>query len=312
MAARRTLRLGVLAGRLGEIQAAEILKNLRRRSRGLAWDATARPVKRPRRGRGDETGEIPVREFYSEPLHQALMAGEIDVAVHRMKDFPAFLPADAAIAAVLPRKTPLDVLVALDNQILDDLPPGVRISVSSLRRMAQLRQYRADVEFVYGLGEVEERLERLNRGEVDGVVLAAAGMEWLGLQDRVSEVFTIELSVPAAGQGALGLVTRADDREAIEAVRGLNDALSRREIKAERAFLRTLEAWPGAPVGALGRLKGDILRLEGVICSPGGEHVLRMGTDGSPDDPAWVGEHLARQMLRELGREILDIAREEL
>jgi hydroxymethylbilane synthase len=186
------------------------------------------------------------------------------------------------------------------------------VGVSSLRRRAQLLRYEPELEVIYVLGDVETRLGLLDQGEIDGLVLAAAGMEWLNLQDKVSEIFTIEVCIPAAGQGALGLVTRKDDREARDAVRGMNDALSEKEITAERSFLETLGAWPGAPVGAMARIKGDILRLEAVITSPDGLHLIRHGIDGSPDDPAWAGDHLGRQMLKELGQELLEMARIEL
>ncbi|MBU1700207.1 MAG: hydroxymethylbilane synthase [Candidatus Eisenbacteria bacterium] len=312
MGADRTLRLGVLQGKLGNLQAQSILKSLKRRTKGFVWDVLAFPVKAPRRGKSPHSGQIPIREFYSESLHEAMLSNKIDVAVHRMKDFPPFLPEGVHIAAVLERKTPLDVFVSRDHRILDELPAGARVCVSSLRRKAQLQQYRSDLEITYCLGDVEERLAHLDAGDMEGLVLAAAGMEWLGLQDRVSEIFTIDISVPAAGQGALGLMARTGDKETIESIAVLNDSLSRKENKAERAFLRTLEAWPGAPVGALGCIKGDILRLEAVICSSDGENILRLGMDGSPDDPEWVGDHLGRQMLRELGREILDVARKEL
>lgn len=308
----RTLKIGVLEGRLGDIQCESILKSLKRRAKDSAWECCSRGVKAPRRGRGAGSGEVPVREFYSEPLHEALLAREIDVAVHRMKDFPVPMPEETELAAVLERKTPLDVFVARENEILEDLPEGSLIGVSSLRRRAQLLRYEPDLEMIYVLGDVEKRLAMLDRGEIDGLVLAAAGMEWLSLQDRVSEVFTIEVCVPAAGQGALGLVVRKDDQEACDAVRSLSDTLSEREIRAERAFLRTLGAWLGAPVGALARIKGDILTLDAVITSPDGSHLIRQGMEGSPDDPEWVGDHLGRQMLKELGQELLEMARIEL
>jgi hydroxymethylbilane synthase len=308
----RTLRIGVLEGKLGDIQGETILKSLKRRSKKVNWESCSRGVKEPRRGRGARSGEVPVREFYSEPLHDALLAKEIDVAVHRMKDLPVPLPEDVGLAAVLERKTPLDVFVARENEILEDLPEGSLIGVSSLRRRAQLLRYEPDLEVIYVLGDVETRLGLLDRGDIDGLVLAAAGMEWLSLQDKVSEVFTIEVCVPAAGQGALGLVVRKEDRDAHESVRGLGDSLSEKEILAERAFLRTLGAWPGAPVGALARIKGDILSLEAVITSPDGSHLIRQGVEGSPDDPEWVGDHLGRQMLKELGQELLEMARIEL
>jgi hydroxymethylbilane synthase len=308
----RTLRLGVLEGELGRIQAEEICAHLGRRRNLIRCEVHSRPIKTPRRGRGPRLGDVPVREFYSEPLHRALLAGEIDVAVHRMKDFPAVLPEGVRIAAVLPRKTPLDVFVGREGMILDDLPSGARVGVSSLRRRAQLLRYRADLQVEYVLGDLPQRLAYLEEGRLEGIVVAAAGMEWMGLQERVSEVFTMEVMVPAPGQGALGLVVREEDEAAHEAVRGLNDPMSRREIKAERAFLRSLGAWPGAPVGALARHKGEVLRLEAVICSPDGDHVLRKGLDGPPEDPAWLGDHLAREMLKEIGRDLLEAARSQL
>jgi hydroxymethylbilane synthase len=312
MATRRGMRLGVLEGRLGEQQAREILKRLQRKSKGTPWEVCTRGVKSPRRAKGARFSLVPVREFYSEHLHEALMSGDVDVAVHRLKDLPPDEPEGTQLAAVLERKTPLDVYVDREQRILEDLPEGARIGVSSLRRRAQLKNYRSDLEIDYVLGQIEDRLTFLEDGRLDGLVLAAAGMEWLELQDRVSEVFTIEVCIPAPGQGALGLVVRKGDTEAVDAVRGLNDTLCEKEIRAERALLKTLGAWPGAPVGALARVKGDILSLEAVIASPDGRHLLRKGAEGPPEDPKWVGDHLGRQMLKELGQELLEMARIEL
>ncbi len=253
---------------------------------------------RPRGSRTSAAGTaIPIREFHAEPVYQALIESKVDVGVHRMKDIPHDIPAGVELVAVTQRKTPLDVLVTADGAILDDLPEGAHLGVSSLRRQAQLARYRPDLEIEFVVGSLSERLHLVDSGRLHGVVVAAAGIEWRGWQARVAEVLTTHLCIPAVGQAALGILVREGDEELVPALRFLNHTLSHREVAAERAFHKAIGAWEGAPVGALARVRGDILKIEGCVISMDGKQILRGLAEGFPDDPIRTGERLARELL---------------
>jgi len=271
----------------------------------------ARPRRSGGAGRGNGRAPVPIREFYSEPVYQALLKGEVDVGVHRMKDLPMPLPEGTDLVAVTERKTPLDVLVTADGAILDDLPEGARLGVSSVRRQAQLARYRSDLTLEFIVGSLSERIHLVDSGKLDGVVVAAAGIEWRGWQHRVSEVFTAHVCLPAIAQGALGLLCRADDAATAGKLRFLDDALSRAEIDAERAFFGAVGAWEGAPIGGLARVRGDILRIEGCVCALDGRQILRDWAEGFPDDPLRTGERLAKKLLDLGAADLLEQSRRQ-
>ncbi len=253
---------------------------------------------RPRGSRTSASGkQIPIREFHAEPVYRALMDKKVDVGVHRMKDIPHDIPPGVELAAVTARKTPLDVLVTSDGTILDDLEEGARLGVSSLRRQAQLARYRPDLEIEFVVGSLSERLQLVDSGRLRGIVVAAAGIEWRGWQERVAEVLTTNLCIPAVGQAALGVLVRQDEEEIAAELHFLNHVLSNREVTAERAFHKAIGAWEGAPVGALARVRGDILKIEGCVISMDGKQILRGLAEGFPDDPVRTGDRLARQLL---------------
>jgi hydroxymethylbilane synthase len=253
---------------------------------------------RPRGTRTSASGAtIPIREFHAEPVYQALTESKVDLGVHRMKDIPHDIPPGVELVAVTERKTPLDVLVTADGAILDDLPEGARIGVSSLRRQAQISRYRPDLEIEFVVGSLSERLHLVDSGRLKGIVVAAAGIEWRGWQDRVSEVLTTHLCIPAVGQASLGILVREGDEEIAAELRFLNHTMSSREVTAERAFHKAIGAWEGAPVGALARVRGDILKIEGCVISMDGKQILRGLAEGFPDDPIRTGERLARMLL---------------
>lgn len=271
----------------------------------------ARPRRSGRAARGNKHDPIPIREFYSEPVYRALLAGDVDVGAHRMKDLPMPVPEGTLLIAVTERKTPLDVLVTADGAILDDLPEGARLGVSSVRRQAQLARYRRDLALEFVVGSLSERIHLVDTGKLDGVVVAAAGIEWRGWQHRVSEVFTAQVCLPAIAQGALGLLVRADDEATAGKLRFLDDGLSRAEIEAERAFFGAVGAWEGAPIGGLARVRGDILRIEGCVCSLDGRQILRDWAEGFPDDPLRTGERLAKKLLDLGAADLLEQSRQQ-
>ncbi|MCK4412153.1 MAG: hydroxymethylbilane synthase [Candidatus Eisenbacteria sp.] len=310
---KRRLRVGVLDVESGHLHGSWFEEQLTARWPDLEVALKALGSRPRRAGRSGQGRRIPIREFYSEPIYRALVDGKIDIGVHRMKDLPAPLPDDVQLVAVTERKTPLDVLVTADGSILDELPAGARIGVSSRRREAQLNRYRRDLSIEFIVGTLSERLEMVTAGKLDGVVIAAAGIEWRGWQERVAEVFTAQVCLPAVGQAALGILVGAGAAEGlVEKLRFLNEPLSRQEVDAERAYYVALGAWEGSPVGGLARVKGDILRIDGCVCSLDGREILRAWAEGFPDDPLRTGERLAQQLLEQGAGEMLARAREEV
>ncbi len=304
--ARQRLRVGVLGVESGHLHGTWLQEQLEatRPELNVALRAVGA---RPRGSRTSSAGTtIPIREFYAEPIYQALVQNRVDVGVQRMKDLPHDVPAGVHLVAVTERKTPLDVLVTSDGAILDDLEEGARMGVSSLRRQAQLSRYRPDLEIEFVIGTLSERIQMVDAGRLRGVVVAAAGIEWRGWQERVSEVLTTHLCIPAVGQGALAILVREGDEETATQLRFLNHPLSNREVTAERAFHKAIGAWEGAPVGALARVRGDILKLEGCVISMDGKQILRALAEGFPDDPVRTGERLAKQLLERGAQKILE------
>lgn len=304
------VRAGVLDVESGHLHGSWLQERLRSRWPDIEVELKALGARPRRSSRSGQGREIPIREFYSEPIYHALMHDEIDTGVHRMKDLPAPLPPGVRLVAITERKTPLDVLVTADGSILDELPEGARIGVSSRRREAQLSRYRPDLKIEFVVGGLSERLQMVENGRLHGIVVAAAGIEWRGWQDRVAEVFTANVCLPAVGQAALGILVREDDkREFAEQLRFLDDPLARTEIEAERSYYEALGAWEGSPVGGLAREKGDILRIDGCVATLDGQEILRDWAEGFPEDPVRTGERLAKKLLDQGAGEMLSRAR---
>jgi hydroxymethylbilane synthase len=237
----------------------------------------------------------PVGSFVT-ALESALVAGEIDVAVHSYKDLPSLSPDGLVIAAVPVREVVHDVLVTREPIGLDDLPAGYRVGTSSPRRTALLRRL-TDVEVLPLRGNVPTRLDKLNRGDYDGIVCAAAGLARLGLKPAHVIVLPPDRFVPAPAQGALAIQTRADDGAAA-AVAGLEHAGTRRAVDAERAYLTRIEAGCQTPLGALAGLEADTIELRGQLFTDDGGQMVEGVETG--DDPVAVGRTLADRLLADL------------
>lgn len=263
--------------------------------------------------RGDETldrslQEIGGKGLFIKELEVAMDDGRADIAVHSMKDVPAEMPADFCVAAVLKRGTPADALVGRDGVTLPDLPANARIGSSSLRRQAQLRMLRPDLVIEPLRGNINTRLEKLDTGEFDAIVLAAAGLERLGLQHRISQEFTTDEMLPAAAQGVIGIECLADRAELRHVVAKLNHEATEQTTHAERAIARILQASCQSPVAALASSSGGKMTLIALVALPDGSRSLRDDISGAPDDAAMLGEHLATRLLEQGARELLDIA----
>jgi hydroxymethylbilane synthase len=255
---------------------------------------------------GAESG---AKGIFIKELEEALLANTVDLAVHSMKDVPTDTPAGLAFPAITRREDPRDCLISRNGRSLKGLPNSARIGTSSLRRQAQLRHHRPDMDVLDLRGNVDTRMKKLDAGEFDAVVLAMAGVNRLGLASRVTQVLGEDFMLPAVGQGALGIETRADDAETQRLVASLDDTDSRVCVTAERALLRTLHGGCQIPLGALGVLRGGELHLEAGVFSVSGTDCVRTSENGPPEDAEDIGIRLAEALLAEGADRFLRLAR---
>ena len=253
---------------------------------------------------GDLQTEVPLwavrgRAFFTKELDRALLEERIDLAVHSLKDLPTELEPGLALIAVLPREDPQDALVSHGGQPLAQLPPGARIGTSSLRRRAFLARARPDLELHELRGNVPTRLQRLQRGDYNAIVLAAAGLKRLGLAERITQRLPVEEFPPAVSQGAIGVCARADDGHTARWLARLDDPATRLATTAERALLQRIEGGCQVPLGALATLSGSTLRLSATVCALDGLRHMSAGgeTDATAADARALGERVAQQLL---------------
>jgi hydroxymethylbilane synthase len=288
------VRIGTRASALARWQTDHVLGLWRAHEPGLAVEIV------PFTTVGDDLVEAPLERmdgtgFFSSTLERALIAGEIDVAVHSYKDLPVAMTPGLAIACVPARGPIEDVLCASGGLTLRTLRSGARVGTSSLRRVAQLRALRPDLAYEPLRGNVPTRLARVERGELDAVVLARAGIERLGLGDRASEVFAPADVLPAPAQGALAIQTRGDDRALMARLAVLEHAPTRMAVNAERALLHQLRGGCSVPVGALARFDDGRVRLEAGVFALEGSPAHRVTVEGGV--PEAVGAAAARELL---------------
>jgi hydroxymethylbilane synthase len=250
--------------------------------------------------------------FFTSRLEEILAAGEADFAVHSFKDLPTRQREGLTVGAVFNRQSPADcVLARQPAAALDALPAGAKIGTSSLRRIAQLRHLRNDVEPVPIRGNVQTRIRKLAEGDLDAIVLARAGLERLGLTDHISFTFDPHRFIPAPAQGALAIQTRAADATTNEILAAIDDRQARAVTDAERQVLVALHCGCHAPVGAYAECAGDTLTLEAFIADPSGAELLRARAAGTLSEARQVGDEAARQLLEAGGRRILDTLEKE-
>jgi hydroxymethylbilane synthase len=261
---------------------------------------------------GDRILDVPLarigdKGLFTRELDRALLDGDADLAVHSLKDLPTRLPDGLKLAAITEREDPRDVLILPrgSDGSLATLPPGARVGTSSLRRRALLASQRPDVEAPDLRGNLNTRLERLDAGSYDGILLAAAGVLRLGWRDRVSAWLDPVEWLPAVGQGALGVVARADRPELLELLGGLDDAATAAATAAERALLRSLEGGCQVPIGALAAVEGDRLTLRGLVAALDGSRVLRVTETGAAADAEAIGRRAADSLVAAGAEELL-------
>ncbi len=258
---------------------------------------------------GQPLHRIGGKGVFTKELDDALLEGRIAAAVHSLKDVPTELPQGIVLGALSHRANPFDVVLTTDGRILDELEEGDKVGTSSLRRKAQLLLYRDDLEVVDIRGNVETRWNKLEAGAVDALVLAAAGLERLGWQDRVSEILSQDVMVPAVGQGILAVAVRADDARALKIVESVEEPASRAAAECERGFLKALGGGCQVPAGALAQLVGHTIAITGIIVSPDGIHVYRGDHQGQRSKAAAVGKRLAIELLDQGGDRVVAAAR---
>ncbi len=239
--------------------------------------------------------EIGGKGLFIEALETALRAGEIDLAVHSLKDLPTEESPGLVIGAVTRREDARDVLISRHGQPLERLPVGARVGTSSLRRSAQVLALRPDVTILPLRGNVDTRLRKAATPDYDAIILAAAGVIRLGRAAEVTQWLPFEAMLPAPGQGALAVQVRADDQALLARLVPLHDGPTWAAVTAERAFLAALGAGCSAPVAAWGRLEGGCLALDGLVATADGRQVVRVAVQGDPADPTALGARLAEQ-----------------
>jgi len=247
--------------------------------------------------------KVGTKGMFTKEIEEALAAGRVDLAVHSLKDLPTELPPGFEIVAITERENPRDVLVSKNYKSVEDLPQRARVGTSSLRRQAQLKALRPDLE-VYPLrGNVDTRLRKLEAGDYDAIILAAAGVNRLGLTALVKQVIPAEIMCPAAGQGALGIEIRDGDTTVGQHLAFLDSAAARAATTCERALLNRLGGGCQVPIGAFAEVRNGRLHLEGVVAHPDGSLVLRESRDG--EDAATLGNEVGETLLNRGGDAIL-------
>lgn len=258
---------------------------------------------------GDRILDVPLarvggKGLFVKEIEEAMLQGEIDIAVHSMKDVPTAFPPGLGLVCVTEREDPRDALVSRGCAFAE-LPRGARIGTSALRRQAQLLAVRPDLEMVMVRGNVETRIRKMETENLDAVVLAAAGLKRLGFADRITEFLPIGLSLPAIGQGALGIECRLHDTLILKTISFLNDPVTAHCVGAERAFLRRCEGGCQVPLAAHAAMESNELRLAAFIGSVDGGKAVRGAVAGSADRFDALGTELAERLLDDGGREIL-------
>jgi len=260
---------------------------------------------------GDKIQDTPLAKMggkglFVKEIEEALIREKIDLAVHSIKDVPTEFPKGLHLSVITQREDPRDVFISRDGKALKDLPQKAKIGTSSLRRQAQLLHFRSDLELVPLRGNLDTRLKKLKTMNLDGIVLALAGVKRLGLEERITEIIPTEISLPAIGQGALGIETRMGDKEVHEQIQFLNDKDSWIAVSAERAFLKKLEGGCQVPIAAFARTVGTSLQMDGLVGTIDGKRLVRHHMEGPIEEAESLGIELAEILLDKGAKEILN------
>jgi hydroxymethylbilane synthase len=300
----KKLRIGTRASQLALWQANWVKSELEKKYPGM--EVTLTKIKTI----GDKILDVPLAQvggkgLFVKEIEEAMLRGEIDIAVHSMKDVPTDFPDGLGLYCITEREDPRDAVISR-NVKFTDLPQGARIGTSALRRQAQLLKVRPDLEMCIIRGNVETRIRKLDEDKLDAVILAAAGLKRLGFTEKVAEYMDVDLSIPAIGQGALGIECRLDNHEIKETIAFFNHPQTSAAVRAERALLKRCEGGCQVPIAAHGTVDGDQLRLVGFIAAVDGSTSVRGEVNGSVADAELLGIRLAERLLDQGGRQILE------
>jgi hydroxymethylbilane synthase len=302
----RPLLIGTRGSPLALWQA-EHVRALLIEAHGLPQDAVALSVITTS---GDRIKDKPLRDFggkglFTKEIDEALLGDRVDLAVHSMKDLPTDLPPGISIAAALQRADVRDAFISAKGGTLSALPVGAVVGSSSLRRQAQVKRLRPDLQVIDLRGNVETRLAKLQRGVADATLLAVAGLERLGLADRITSILSTEEMLPAVAQGAIAVVCRSDDANTLELLRALDDATTALAVTCERAFLAQLDGSCRTPIAGLAEIADGVLRFRGLVLNPQGTEWHEIEQCGAPSDAARIGADAGRELLARAGPNFL-------
>ena len=260
---------------------------------------------------GDKIQDVPLSKIggkglFVKEIEEALLANEIDLAVHSMKDVPMELPTELGISVITKRENPLDALISKNGEKLADLPQGATIGTSSLRRSSQLLKYRDDFKIHPLRGNVDTRLRKVEEGKYDAILLASAGLNRLGWANRITEEISHDILLPAMGQGALGIETRLDDTKIYDFISTLNHEQTHYAVSAERSMVGRLDGGCQVPIGAYARVEKGLITLKGLVASLDGEIIYKLENVGPVDDAINIGQELGAQLLKMGANEILE------
>jgi len=260
---------------------------------------------------GDKITDVPLAQvggkgLFVKEIEEAMLAGEADLAVHSMKDVPAELPEGLTLSAITEREDPRDAFISNNYKNFKSLPQGAKIGSSSLRRRSQLMAARPDLNIALLRGNVDTRLRKLDEGQYDAIILAAAGLHRLGWSDRISESLSPSLSLPAIGQGALGLETRINDPKMDPIIAHFNHPDTADAVIAERAMLLRLEGGCQVPIAALATIKGDTVSITGLVAATDGTEIIRKQASGPRSNAFAIGTSVAEALLDAGGGHILE------
>ncbi|GAB1544913.1 hydroxymethylbilane synthase [Scytonema sp. NUACC21] len=304
----RTIRIGSRKSQLALVQTHWVQEQLQKRFPDISFEVHTMSTQ------GDKILDVALAKIgdkglFTKELELGMVNQEIDFAVHSLKDLPTRLPEGLVLAAITERENPADALVVhskhKDKQI-DTLPEGATIGTSSLRRLAQLRHHFPHLNFKDVRGNLNTRMSKLDAGEYDALILAVAGLERLGMGDRIHQILPKEISLHAVGQGALGIECRGDDAELLSILKAIEHPETRDRCLAERAFLRDLEGGCQVPIGVNTEINGDNLTLTGIVASVDGTKVVKDTVNGKAKDAEALGTELAKCLREQGAQEILD------
>ena len=261
--------------------------------------------------KGDKILDVPLAKvggkgLFVKEIEDALLDGQVDLAVHSMKDVPADLPDGLCIAAILEREDPQDAFVSSQYASIDALPEGARVGTSSLRRQCQLRARRPDLEILDLRGNVGTRLAKLDAGDYDAIILACAGLKRLGLEARITTALAPEVMLPAIAQGVIGIESRCDDERVKALIEPLHHDVTGQRTQAERAMNATLAGGCQAPVAGYSVIGSAGIEMRGLVGRPDGTEIIRGDIRGPAQDAAALGEQLAEELLSRGAGQILD------